>query len=35
MHAKYADVVKADEVISFIESLPKGMFELPKGQRVG
>jgi maleamate amidohydrolase len=35
MHAKYADVVKADEAIAFIESLPKGLFELPSGQRVG
>ena len=31
MHAKYADVVKADEVIAHIRSLPKGMFDLPKG----
>jgi len=35
MHAKYADVVKADEVITFIQSLPKGLFELPKGYPVG
>ncbi len=35
MHAKYADVVKADEVVAFIEGLPKGLFELPSGQRVG
>jgi len=31
MHAKYADVVRSEEVIAFIRSLPKGMFELPKG----
>ncbi len=31
MHAKYADVAKLDEVVSFIGSLPKGLFELPKG----
>jgi len=30
MHAKYADVVKLDEVIAFIGTLPKGMFDLPK-----
>jgi hypothetical protein len=34
MHAKYADVVRADEVIDFLKSLPKGMFDLPKGDRV-
>jgi len=31
MHAKYADVVKLDEVVGFIGTLPKGLFELPKG----
>lgn len=30
MHAKYADVVKLDEVLAFIQSLPKGMFDLPE-----
>jgi len=30
MHAKYADVVKLDEVLAFINTLPSGMFELPK-----
>jgi len=30
MHAKYADVVKLDETLAFIETLPKGMFDLPK-----
>ena len=32
MHAKYADVVKLDEAIAFINTLPKGMFELPRGE---
>ena len=31
MHAKYADVVPCDTAIEFIESLPDGLFELPKG----
>lgn len=31
MHAKYADVLKADEVIAHIASLPKGLFDLPTG----
>jgi maleamate amidohydrolase len=35
MHAKYADVVKADEVIQYINALPKGMFELPAGDALG
>lgn len=30
MHAKYADVVKLDETLAFVETLPKGMFDLPK-----
>ena len=30
MHAKYADVVKLDETLAFIDTLPKGMFELPQ-----
>jgi nicotinamidase-related amidase len=30
MHAKYADVVKLDEVLSFISTLPANMFHLPK-----
>jgi len=29
---KYADVVKSDEVIAFLKSLPKQMFELPGGR---
>lgn len=31
MHAKYADVVKLDEAIAFIDGLPEGLFELPPG----
>ena len=30
MHAKYADVVKLDEVLEFVKSLPSGLFDLPK-----
>ena len=30
MHAKYADVVKLDETLAFVESLPKGLFTLPR-----
>jgi nicotinamidase-related amidase len=32
MHAKYADIVKLDEALAFIESLPRGLFDLPKGE---
>jgi nicotinamidase-related amidase len=31
MNAKYADVMKSEEVIAFMEGLPKGMFDLPPG----
>jgi nicotinamidase-related amidase len=31
MNAKYADIVPTDECIAFIETLPDGLFELPKG----
>jgi nicotinamidase-related amidase len=31
MNAKYADVVKTAEVLAFFDSLPSGLFELPKG----
>ena len=31
MNAKYADVVKASEVLSYFDTLPAGMFDLPKG----
>ena len=31
MNAKYADVISTAEVISYIETLPAGLFELPAG----
>jgi maleamate amidohydrolase len=31
MNAKYADVVPSGEVIAYMSGLPKGMFDLPKG----
>jgi nicotinamidase-related amidase len=31
MHAKYADVVPSTETLPFIEGLPGGLFDLPKG----
>ncbi len=31
MNAKYADVVKTDEVLTFFDTLEEGMFDLPKG----
>jgi maleamate amidohydrolase len=31
MNAKYADVVKTAEVLAFFDTLPGGMFDLPKG----
>ena len=31
MNAKYADVVKTAEVLAFLDTLPEGMYELPKG----
>src|SRR6202022_1844398 len=31
MNAKYADVVKTAEVLAFLDGLPSGMYELPKG----
>jgi len=34
MHAKYADVVKLDKVMTFIDTLPKGMFNLPTPEQV-
>ncbi len=34
MHAKYADVVSTDECLTYIESLPDGLFELPPGAPV-
>ncbi len=32
MNAKYADVVKTDEVLAFLDTLPSGMFDLPQGK---
>jgi maleamate amidohydrolase len=34
MNAKYADVVKTAELLAFFDSLPSGMFDLPKGAPV-
>jgi maleamate amidohydrolase len=31
LHAKYADVVKLDDAVRFVNSLPLGLFELPPG----
>src|ERR1700730_14674306 len=31
MRSEYADVVKTSEVLAFLDSLPGGMFDLPKG----
>jgi maleamate amidohydrolase len=31
LHAKYADVVKLEEAIAFLQSLPEGIFEGPRG----
>jgi len=31
MNAKYADVLKTAEVLTFFDTLPAGMFDLPKG----
>ena len=31
MNAKYADVVKTDEVVEYFDTLPAGLFDLPKG----
>lgn len=33
MHAKYADVTKLDAVMKFIDTLPKGMFNLPNPEQ--
>jgi hypothetical protein len=32
MHAKYADVVPSGEVLDYLRSLPKGLFDLPSGK---
>ncbi len=34
MNAKYADVVKTSEVLAFLDTLPSGMYDLPKGKRL-
>jgi nicotinamidase-related amidase len=31
LNAKYADVIESPEVLAFMESLPRGLFDLPKG----
>jgi maleamate amidohydrolase len=31
MNAKYADVVKTADIVAFLDDLPSGMFDLPKG----
>src|SRR5438128_1341369 len=31
MHAKYADVVPTDEVVTYFATLPAGLFDLPSG----
>jgi isochorismate hydrolase len=31
MNAKYADVVKTSEVLSFLDTLQSGMYQLPSG----
>jgi len=33
MHAKYADVVPTAEVLSYFDTLPVGLFDLPSGSR--
>ena len=32
MNAKYADVVKTSEVLTFLDTLPAGMYDLPSGK---
>ena len=31
MNAKYADVVKTSDILAYLETLPTGMFDLPRG----
>ena len=33
MNAKYADVVKTSEVLTFLDTLPSGMYDLPKASQ--
>ena len=35
MNAKYADVVRLEETLTYIEALPKGLFKLPAGGAAG
>ena len=35
MNAKYADVVRLEETLAYIEALPKGLFNLPAGGAAG
>jgi len=35
MNAKYADVVRLEETLDYIEALPKGLFKLPAGGAAG
>jgi maleamate amidohydrolase len=32
MHAKYADVMKTDDILAYLEGLSSGLFKLPKGK---
>lgn len=32
MHAKYANVMKSDEVVTYLQGLSQGMFDLPSGR---
>jgi maleamate amidohydrolase len=32
MNAKYADVVKTSDVLTFLDTLPAGMYDLPPGK---
>ena len=34
MNAKYADVIATQEVIDYLDKLPAGLFELPKGSEI-
>ncbi len=33
MHAKYADVIGSAEIVDYVNKLPSGLFDLPKGAR--
>ncbi len=32
MNAKYADIVKSDEALAYLASVPRGLFDLPSGE---